>query len=386
MQPVRLTIDGLFWDVQLYSGRLYLFGRDGSVATLNWDSLVESLSADLSDRLAIECAFKRSDYLYARDFRLFFQDDDIKETITQKFESLADRSLFVTRSQIQNYLIDQQLNPFPFPHADCTIYKNRMWIVGMDGIFSGTCSGRTKHPISTKINRSWDAPIFATSASYGTLALAAGSDGLWEHNLDDDLIYDYGDEPHQIAPEECDSCDWMYHSIYGKSYEGGFLAEFERNPAGDENFRQFRETISSNRIFDRQGYSWGARDKIYLASDGYLDVVKYSPYRGDLLTQLGSYSIDAWKGEIVSGGVAPFGAIAEYQSAIVVIPSVGPPVTLAGEPVRWRVYPRSTYYKNHLHVVYEDRLEILSFNHDYFVDQSSKVFGSVLAHERQQTR
>lgn len=32
-------------------------------------------------------------------------------------------------------------------------------------------------------------------------------------------------------------------------------------------------------------------------------------------------------------------------------------------------------FKNQLHVIYEDRLEILSFNHDYFVDQEAKLSG-----------
>lgn len=32
-------------------------------------------------------------------------------------------------------------------------------------------------------------------------------------------------------------------------------------------------------------------------------------------------------------------------------------------------------FKNQLHVIYEDRLEILSFNNDYFVDQEAKLSG-----------
>ena len=32
-------------------------------------------------------------------------------------------------------------------------------------------------------------------------------------------------------------------------------------------------------------------------------------------------------------------------------------------------------FKNQLHVIYEDRLEILSFNKDYFVDQEAELSG-----------
>ena len=38
---------------------------------------------------------------------------------------------------------------------------------------------------------------------------------------------------------------------------------------------------------------------------------------------------------------------------------------------------RSKQYENQLHVVYEDRLEIFSFNHDYFINQKSKLSGIV---------
>src|SRR5438045_85619 len=83
------------------------------------------------------------------------------------------------------------------------------------------------------------------------------------------------------------------------------------------------------------------------------------------------------KQAIASGGVAAFGAIGEFEHGLVIMPSTGRPVTLPGEPVRWRVYPRSTYYQNHLHVIYENHFEVLSFNHDYFVDQETKIFGTI---------
>ena len=34
---------------------------------------------------------------------------------------------------------------------------------------------------------------------------------------------------------------------------------------------------------------------------------------------------------------------------------------------------------NQLHIIYEDRLEIWAFNHDYFADQHQKLAGSDLS-------
>lgn len=50
-------------------------------------------------------------------------------------------------------------------------------------------------------------------------------------------------------------------------------------------------------------------------------------------------------------------------------------ITFPEAVARWRVYPRSKRYENHLHVIYEDRLTVYSYNHDYFVDQAYKVKG-----------
>ena len=48
---------------------------------------------------------------------------------------------------------------------------------------------------------------------------------------------------------------------------------------------------------------------------------------------------------------------------------------IPGEISRVRVFPRSFNYENHLHVIHDNKLEIYSFNNDYFVDQKSKDFG-----------
>lgn len=45
------------------------------------------------------------------------------------------------------------------------------------------------------------------------------------------------------------------------------------------------------------------------------------------------------------------------------------------EPCHWRVFPKSEHYSNQLHILYEDRVEIISFVHDYFLDQAHKLAG-----------
>jgi hypothetical protein len=67
--------------------------------------------------------------------------------------------------------------------------------------------------------------------------------------------------------------------------------------------------------------------------------------------------------------------VIESDDALLVILTTGESLSLPGEPTNWRVFPRSHNYISHLHVIYEDRLEIFAFTHDYFVDQETKLSG-----------
>ncbi|HAO21275.1 MAG TPA: hypothetical protein DCQ37_12880 [Desulfobacteraceae bacterium] len=138
--------------------------------------------------------------------------------------------------------------------------------------------------------------------------------------------------------------------------------------------RRFRSLISEDTIFHGSGYSWGVHDKLYQVRDGCVYIVRYQPWKRQRFIE--EVRFDSWKGQVVSGKVASFGVIIECENAIVVLPSDdGTPITFKGEPVNWRIFPRSKYYENQLHIIYEDRIEIISFNHDYFVNQKSKRAG-----------
>jgi len=76
---------------------------------------------------------------------------------------------------------------------------------------------------------------------------------------------------------------------------------------------------------------------------------------------------------IIDAGSSLFGFVLEFDDGIIVLGSDGKTYARNEEPVRWRVFPDSLHYQNHLHVVMDDYIDIMSFNHDYLVEQSSKV-------------
>jgi hypothetical protein len=388
MRPVIAEIEGEFWDSQVYRGKLFLFCRDGTIRTIDWDKLVDSLNFDRDARLAATCAFQRSDYLYGPNWNLFFSDSDIKKAITQKFRSLSLKNIQVDEKKLTNAEYGRQDNPFPFPHADTLLYIKQMYVVGTEGVWRSTCDPkRTRKPISSRPSKYWDAPTFSTAASYHSLALAAGKEGLWELDIARWSVYGDRATPRVLSSRDCDICGFMYFSVYGSSYSnGGFLAEFkiETSESHDMDQTQSHSRVYSREYSDQEIFSagepsrsWGARDKIYLFKNGQILVVAYNPYEDEQhFNYIGDSQATDSPASFVAGGVATFGAILEYDDHVVVVPSEGTPVKLHGEPIRWRVFPGSRFYQNQLHVIYDGCLKIYSFNQDYFVNQDRKLFGT----------
>ena len=397
MSPLKLTIPGRYWDTQIYRGRLYLFDREGSILTLDWDKLIENLPADNSLKLALVCAFKRSDYLYRVAATGIFHDREFKAILNSRFSTLAETPLVIEEKQRKEASLGQQENLFPFPHADSTIYSRRLYVSSQSGVFSASCNGQTKYPVSTRVQKLWDGSVLALEASHGSLALAAGEEGLWEYDLStvgeggsqDSLLSspfsrrsDSETPLRSLAEQHCSECQWAFYSIYGSSLNGpGVLAVRHRTREESDTPGQFERLISEKEIFpDSENpvgvYSWAAQDKICQAANGSIRVAKYQPWDQEApIKRLGSLSLERHGEAIVSAKVALFGTVVELDSGLVVISSNGETFSIDSEPVSWRVFPRSRHYENHLHIIYDDRLEVLSFNHDYLLDQREKVSG-----------
>jgi hypothetical protein len=374
MQPLKITIPGQYWDSQIYRGKLYLFEREGDIVTINWDALIHDLDVDAASKLALTCAFTKSDLLYDPGVEEILGDIELRPIMYSKFDRLALQPIEIGRDRFEKRIVKRQRNPFPFPHADCAIYWNRMYVGGSSGVWSATCAKQTGNPVSSRPHRSWDASVFALAALYGALACAAGDEGLFELPLRE------SGDPKAVSKRNCVDCQWAYQSIYGSSHVAhGFLAEYAKVKVDEHSYtRTFERIIDDAEIFHDSGYSWGTQDKICQAFNGRVHIVNYVPSSGNAsqrLHRLQTITLGAWKGDVVSGKLAVFGAVIECEAAIVVALSDDTIVTLRGEPTNWRVFPKSIRYENHLHIVYDDHLLVASFNQDYFVDQNQKRIG-----------
>lgn len=422
--PLKLILEGRFWDSHVYMGKLYLFTIDGRVHTIEWDRLISEFP--LPDELALpmQCAFSRSDYLYENRHDPLHQDPQVRELIQAKFMRLANHHKIPRAADWRKYLVHTKDSPFPFPHLDATIYMKGVFAVSEQGVFVISnndlqSKSKSKRGKSGRALQMWDCPVLSVDASYGSLALAAGPEGLFEFELDDWVRGDPR-KAKQVDPGDCSDCSWAYYSIMGSSQkQGGIFAEYVARGNGDgadvnqgrraskgknkgpKEFeptnlgRSWREAPKIERRFEKarspkdifnfnpsgsgsaSGYCWGGMDKICHASEGTMTVARYHPWKDEpeRLRVLRRLTFDSQKGSPIGGAVAPFGSIIEMDKYIVVVRSDDEIFTIPGAPVNWRVFNRSKQYENQLHVIHENRLEIYSFNHDYFVDQKQKFSG-----------
>jgi hypothetical protein len=408
MKPVVMRVPGEFWDTQIYSGRLYLFGIDGSITTLDWDRLTENFAVPEPLRLAFDCAFRYSHYLYGDRWASFFNDPEVVPLLLSKFARLREIPFDVTRLAFDRAILKTQDNPFPFPHADATVFDSVLYVGSRDGVYRSGIPKKRVYPVQRKAMRVWDGNVVGIAAAYRTLALAAGGDGLFQHNVERNFSGTGYPEPEHLSGLRCDRCAWAYWSIFASSYEvGGYLAEFRRSrqddtSAGwDDDFgpvadvessystiRTFDRFVAAEEIFGNTGFAWAGKDKLYNAARSELSVSRYDPFAEEdrragrrrsnrpTIRFAGGVGLNGLGDQtIFSAEVATFGTIVEGERDLIVFLSDGTRFEVPEGFARWRVFPRSRHYENHLHVLYDDHLAIYSFNQDYFVDQREKLFG-----------
>jgi len=392
MQPLKLTIPGSFYDSLLYKGHLYLWDVSGKqITTIDWDRLVESIRVPEALRLPLACGFRASERLYKSRDELLYRDKDFRRLLTSKFARLAERSPLDVSAWIPGCTLKVQPNPFAFPHSDVIAYYDVVYVSSGVGVQYSSCHHiRKGNPIRTNPQMIWAGRATGIAASYGHMAISAGSEGLIDVGLS---RYDYRHEPSTLSTLHSTFAAWTYWSVFSGSFESGaYLAEFtqpgktrdgsprlDRQDQTQKDLRiDFMDTVSSDQIFGSRSFAWGRHDKLCQIQDGHAAVVRHVPWKREFNSRfvpLGRIALGESLGDLVSVDSALFGFILEYDQGLKVVQSDGQLVTIPGEPVNWRVFPMSVSYENQLHILYDDRLEIWSFNNDYLVDQESKIAG-----------
>ncbi|MFY9476124.1 MAG: hypothetical protein WAQ08_00385 [Aquabacterium sp.] len=395
MQPVKIIIDGSYWDSQIYSGELILLDAGGALHKINWRQAVDGIaSKNNTVQTALRVGFSDSDLFYNPKVRKILMDPQIAVPIKGQLSALSNLSLTADRNEWRKYWETEQ-SPFKFLPTDTEIYYNQIFAAGNIGLFSSPRPSIGIKKSAPKLKKHHDGKTFQIRASdhHTALAAATGADGLFEfayHRDDDDVL----GQGKILAPRPCKACDWAFQSVMGWTDEGAFMAAFKerKDPRSRQVLREFDRVIEEQEMFGSatDGFSWGSREKMYRISNGEFQVVDYSPQSNQKpnkdgkpkvyksaseFSQIDNEKIQLDSGGVISTGTAPFGTVIEFDDRISVMRSDGILESFGGEAVHWRIFPRSEHYSNQLHILYEDRIEIISFVHDYFVDQKNKRYG-----------
>ncbi|MDJ1503406.1 hypothetical protein [Xanthocytophaga agilis] len=409
MQPIKIIIRGNYFDCQIYRGRLYLWTFNGDLKVYDWEQLIYSFIEKGIDSTILKYGFLFGSRLYHSLVRDLLKDQDLTTVLYNKFNNVVGLLLELSEDEIEAFLIGEQDVPNKTLPSDTEIYNNKLYYITQKGFFANEVhNSKTKNPVSTKQNKLWDASLFSIRANkYPQIALSGGSEGLFEYNMLNGALPAYESKKiekipiFQVSKNHSSFANYSYLSIYNTSLvESSYMSTFGwvnlQNKEGDIiqdergkpiYKREFIQNISELEIFNSKGrdfnkkyISWGIGDKIYKATEDGFKVVKFNNYanieKGESeFKTLKSVKLAPWKGDVVYGGTTYFGNIIECENALVVIQSDNESFTIPNEITRWRTYPRSINYGNHLHVILDDRLEIYSFNHDYFVSQNTKNIG-----------
>lgn len=349
----KILIEGDYIDSFVYSGVLFLINSDLVLKAYSWDRIFDHSISEV--KFFNKITLKN----YAKG-NLLTIPDEFKKTYSISIDTLSELEL-----------CSKELSVWP---SDINIYRNRFYVASEYGVDSLDFDWR--NGAISKIspaNRIFDQMSFklATNSFY-RLAIAAGKSGVI--SVIPDKKYVKRSNVNQIIDEPCSDCQWQNNSLIANTDNGQYMASFLGIPkkldfygTDNEYWTKVNElkksppkilsnsTINGNKIVS----SWFAGNSIFKVTEDmkvYLhDVNKDQEYEevnlGSELSTLQYFKAQS----------SPFGTIMEIGDNLKFFTG-NEYKTIDDEVVNWRLFPKSTNYLNHLHVIKDDFLSVSLFD------------------------
>lgn len=395
MQPLKISIEGDYWDSYIYMGRLYLWTFDNDLLIVNWDQLIEYLFRDRGGEF-ISDIFTKSHSFHNESIVKIMNIEEVHRIISSLFANFQNKELVVTEEEIQNFLYAKQSSPFKSLTSDLEIFNKKIYAATEEGFFSSTAHRnlKEKYLVSSRTKKLWDNRLFSINASgFGQISLSGGDTGLYEYNNNEENVVqgmkEVDNKIIQISENHSTFANYSYISLYNSSAIGAAELELFNWESDNVNLghmfnerkykREFSEKFTEEQIFrssSRSGLSWGLQDKIYRANEeGELEVVSFNNYEEEnYFSSPKKIRLQEWKGKVIGGGVSHVGTIVECENALVIICDNTNFVNIPGSITKWRTFPRAKNYFNQLHVVQDECLEIYAFYSDFLNKVSAQEF------------
>ena len=405
IDPARIIIAGKYYDCQIYRGRLYLWTMDGSIKVYDWNKVInQTVIPKFKEKLPFVFSFMEGNFLYNKRVSYIFSDEAYRSILLNQYNVLVDTPVTISTDELEQSCLYQGSIPMNELPIDTEVYANNLYFAVDDGLYRKVIHTNASDPsLGPKDTKLWECRLLSLKANkYPQIALSAGSEGLFELNLvKDENIRPQALENveetkvYRISGKPSSFSNYSFLSVFSSSYvDESYMALFNWKPidslrmntAAKRNikvYRDFDEVIGQQGIFGDSNdseISWGIDDKIYSIKGNILTILKFNNAanieKGETYYQtLESVKLPLNLGQIVGAGSSYFGNVLEFTKGVMVLRSDGNVTVIPDEMIRWRVYPRSKNYLNHLHLLYDNRLEIYSFNHDALVNQVTKKIG-----------
>lgn len=322
----RLSIQGDFFDCQLYNSRLYLWTFNGSLQVYDYDMIMSWWEREKLNRP--------------------------KVSVIRRYEYEPSSFMLETR-ELRSFLIYERgylTSEFP---TDTEFYEKQLYETNSEGLF---VTGIHKH---SKVKQLWDCPLLSINAYYTKkIVCAAGIEGLFEFSSTIDSMTNLTNN-HAIDADFCNP------GIYVQSYQNNSYLLLNDNDGRIVNDYDLFPKDKEENISPSLAWCW--KDNFFLAKNHVLQKFKYL-YNEHRLFLVDCIKFYDWKGDFISAGSIDYGTMIELENAAFVIEGLGTKnnhATIEGSVTRWRFYPRLHKYKNHLHIIFDDRLDVLIMSNNF---------------------
>jgi hypothetical protein len=387
MQPVEVRIPGEFWDSFIYNNRLYLVTLDGFIKTYNWERIVHSLAIAPDCRPLFLQYLTRGQEWYSPQLQRILESPIICQTVRSLTKKIAGQAYEVLPKSMQAALIETSSSP-SHPHTDIEGFYNVLYFSSLDGIYAASLGRK----LAKGFQRMTDVPALRVACSWGSMAVAAGSEGMFDHLLTDFKRSNNRIEPRRLSDRYCAGCSWTSFDVVGSSgpRDAGFIAAFSKPKAEEKESslsltvtsRDLIQVIDSKAIFHSTGgLLFGAQDVLVMASRKRLEIDGYNPRLRDekakvvdfqqALFSERSLDVSELAEDAIGGAATVYGILVEMDNALL-LRGVDGTISGFGQPINWRTFPRSRNYLNQLHVTGDDYVSIFAFPDDYFISTKDR--------------
>ena len=387
MQVVEVRIPGQYWDSFIYNGKLYLFTLNGDIMTYHWDRLVRSVPVEEDCRPLFWQFLARGRSWYSPELQKLLESPKILQEIRTLTAKMTADPYDLSPKGLREALVEICRSP-AHPHTDVEGFYDTIYLSSSSGVHAAPLTRK----LANNFRMSTDIPALRVACSYGSMAVAAGSEGMYEQTLISLQDWPFRNEPVQLSTRNCSACSWASFDVIGTAGPGeaGFVAAFTK-PHPEEAEMRLRSLVGSSRhllgvvgsdeLFpSADGLLFGADNLLIMAARSSLFIDGWNPFlRRDNQGVDVQYSLFSRQklevgeltDDVIDGAATVFGIVVEMDSALLVR-GVDGTITAFGEPVNWRTYPRSYRYLNQLHIVYENYVGIYAFVEDYFTPSDER--------------